>query len=175
MAGVHHPEPAGTRFGYLVTLDPTTGQKHPLRCQCDCGKEKITTLKDVRAYPRIWGRQPSCGCATRKQSTAKVGRIPMITPAGTRFGHLVTLEEASGTNRPVLCRCDCGVEKRVPSLAKIKDRPHIKIPASCGCMVKKTTRGRPGHHLPEYRIWKGLFTRCENPNHHSYIYWLSVL
>ena len=158
----------GTRYGRLVTTENVTGTRTPVRCICDCGNEKRVTLRDIKEFVRRTGRSPSCGCATRAESNAAIGRPPVITPAGSRFGRVVLLETAIGTQSHVKCRCDCGTVK-VIRLSHLKENgPHRTV--SCGCAgIKhghsKADKGRP---TAEYRIWAGMLTRCGNPNNHAY-------
>lgn len=52
-----HPErviPAGTRHGRL-TVTTERRATEPIRCRCDCGKDRIVTIGN-------WGRTISCGC-----------------------------------------------------------------------------------------------------------------
>ena len=97
----------------------------------------------------------------------KIGRPPITTPQGSRFGRWVTLETITGTQKPVRCRCDCGTERAIRlNRLKLTSKDHL---LSCGCANPNRTHGRSG--TPEHAIWAGLFTRCENPNHHSYRYY----
>lgn len=84
---------------------------------------------------------------------------------GERFGRLVVLEMLPRAR--VRCKCDCGAisEHR---------RWHLKVGAtsSCGCFRKehssetKSTHGLSG--AAEYKIWKGIIKRCENPHDHAF-------
>lgn len=95
---------------------------------------------------------------------------------GRRFGRrVVTAFEgyvARGRKQVSLWRvlCDCGSE------AVVK-RQSLNDSASCGCHQRDVARAlqtRHGHtsrkdgETSTYRVWKGIITRCCNPNHHKY-------
>lgn len=58
----HKAVPAGTRFGRLVTLEPSSGTAKPVLCQCDCTREKLVP----RLVHLLEGRTTSCGCYRRE-------------------------------------------------------------------------------------------------------------
>lgn len=97
-----------------------------------------------------------------------------------RFTRLTVVQEAGRTSRGEvlwLCRCDCGIEKAVPS-----SRLRTGSVKSCGCLrqeqAPKNARMywyRHGHaaskdkpESPTYRTWASMIERCENPNSRSY-------
>lgn len=111
------PKPKeGRRFGYWTVLE-VNRSKHVL-CICRCGKRKRVTKSHLYS-----GASKSCGC---KQMTPAV-------ESGHRFGRLVVLDDprtgrkGDGKNM-VLCRCDCGKERRVA-----RHNLHGKAITSCGC------------------------------------------
>lgn len=53
----HKPLAIGTRFGRLVTLEPTAGVGLKVLCKCDCGTVKTTNLSSM-----LRGHALSCGC-----------------------------------------------------------------------------------------------------------------
>ena len=65
--------------------------------------------------------------------------------AGQRFGRLVVLERAGGTNASWVCRCDCGAIRRFNSWELKKGR------RSCGRECMKAARGRSKE--PLYLSW----------------------
>jgi hypothetical protein len=100
-----------------------------------------------------------------------------------KFGKLTVLSEAEphtfpggSRTRRVNVLCDCGIT--TTALAK-----HLVsgLTTSCGCyhraLVSKmktthgATRGPKSNWEPEYGIWSGIITRCENENHESYPRW----
>jgi len=88
---------------------------------------------------------------------------------GLRFGRLTTIRKIAPPNNSNTWEtlCDCGtvhvVRGRFLASGKVK---------SCGCLrhdlmvAKATKHGAWG--TPEYSIWKGMLTRCRNPNHRAY-------
>lgn len=119
--------------------------------------------------------QPQERPAPRKKTGRKAGALwarPNLV--GQKFGRL-TVESAApdwrGKAGGVIarwnCVCECGGKKMVMhghlTLGKIK---------SCGCLaaesasVRFTTHGAAAGYANTrtYRIWKGMITRCTNPN-----------
>ncbi len=92
---------------------------------------------------------------------------------GLKFGKLTVIERTTDYISPSgnkiarwLCKCDCG------NLSKINGASLKRGTSSCGCLQKEMVRTRRTKHQKSgtrlYRIWKGIQTRCYNPNHHSY-------
>lgn len=95
---------------------------------------------------------------------------PNLNLINQRFGRLFVLGAAPHRRtssgrciRQVLCRCDCGAE-RAFSTSNISSG----VTLSCGCARREKTLARNHKHggvgTTEYRIWKSMITRCENPN-----------
>ena len=89
---------------------------------------------------------------------------------GKRFTRLVVLEFSHiGSNRNAywICQCDCGKQKTVSS-----NELRTKGTQSCGCLLREKTIQRNKTHGQSntrlYKIWKGMKTRCENPNYHAF-------
>jgi hypothetical protein len=105
--------------------------------------------------------------------TAKVaGRQrnrPLKDYSGERFGRLVALSlverAAEGGAHKWAFRCDCGNEK----VASIRDA-RTGHTSSCGCLfsevvaARNTTHGLSRDNRAEYRSWKDMRGRCNNPN-----------
>ena len=76
----HHADTAlkvspGDVFGRLTVVDEVLGKRRTMRCRCECGGEKITTLDSLTS-----GKTLSCGCIQRERTAAtNVGR--------TKHGH----------------------------------------------------------------------------------------
>lgn len=100
-----------------------------------------------------------------------------IDLTGQRFGRLTALTflgKVKG-NDSWLCRCDCGVEKRITQ-ANLRGG----YTQSCGCLrnerirAKKITHGYTAEKLlggkrrPEYRVWVSMIRRCTSPKEDSY-------
>jgi hypothetical protein len=91
--------------------------------------------------------------------------------AGQRFGYLTVMERAPSNPKDKrvkwMCRCDCGEQKSVYSC-------HLRSGAtqSCGCFQTESKRQRGTTHgntyTPEYVVWCGMISRCQNPNHSGY-------
>lgn len=98
-----------------------------------------------------------------------------------RFGSLEVVCETkgvyrkgNGTERHILCRCDCGVVKTYV-LQNVKQGKT----KSCGCAMPdavasaRETHGdsiskRTGKQAPEYRAWCNMKSRCFNANVENY-------
>ncbi len=67
----------------------------------------------------------------------------------------------------LLCRCDCGTVKDIPAGAVTGG-----YTKSCGCLdrdilvARNTTHGMSS--LPEYKLWKDMRARCNNPSNKFY-------
>lgn len=96
--------------------------------------------------------------------------------SGTRFKMLTVINEieprirSNGKIRRVLlCRCDCGVEKKILFQSFTVGRV-----ASCGCLQKKIVKegafarkhGLSAH--PLFTVWKRMIERCTVPNSKNY-------
>lgn len=100
-------DPRGMRSGMAVVIEKSNVKRKGVylwKCRCDCGKEFLTELSKIRS-----GKVQSCGCLRNLK------RIKDFT--GQRFGRLTAikrLDEKQGTSYLWLCRCDCGVEVKLP-------------------------------------------------------------
>ncbi len=100
-----------------------------------------------------------------------MGQERVIDLNGRRFGYLTGLRRDPAPGYPRwICRCDCGVVKSINSGALRQGRIR-----SCGCYNMKRRRDRRKHgalvdkkKTPEYATWRGMITRCENPNDKRY-------
>lgn len=65
-----------------------------------------------------------------------------------------------------LCECDCGrtIVVRGHELRR-KPRPTVY---SCGCYRIDVISTHRHCHMPEYRTWIGIKTRCHRPSYHQY-------
>lgn len=72
------------------------------------------------------------------------------------------------------CTCDCGRSSKV--LGNDLRNGHT---SSCGCFSaestgkRRTTHGqaRHGHRTKEYRVWRGMISRCTLPNNPDFSYY----
>lgn len=84
---------------------------------------------------------------------------------GKRFGRVVVLHRLD--NGKLLCKCDCGKEFEAHRSNITSGRQ-----VSCGCYARElnakrmTTHGLSDTKL--YRVWRGIVTRCTNPNCKSF-------
>lgn len=99
-----------------------------------------------------------------------------IDVIGHVYGKLTVVSEAEGTayaNRAVRnfnVLCECG-NTSVVFLSALRSGKTT----SCGCFRKETTGNRARIHGQAdtrlYKIWKGIKTRCTNPNASRYAYY----
>lgn len=145
--------PPGTRFGRIVTLEPSTRVMNKLLCRCDCGTEKMIRLQHL-----MQGRIKSCGCLMA------INHVP----AGTRFGLLVTLVDGTQAHQRVPCTCDCGKTKEftVSWLTYRHLKKRTSQPVHCGCLMIK--HGLSAAKPPEYGVWQAMVQRCTNPNNQAF-------
>src|SRR5438034_6367232 len=98
---------------------------------------------------------------------------------GQKIGRWTILSrrwEPQGKRTFLLCRCDCGTEKEVERRSILDGRS-----TSCGCYCseastryhKKHGEGdwRNGPISVEYRTWKGIRRRCNNPKDSNYSFY----
>ncbi|MCL2855187.1 MAG: AP2 domain-containing protein [Defluviitaleaceae bacterium] len=113
--------------------------KNPLwKFKCDCGNEKITTVRLVKS-----GKTKSCGCL-HKESVARNGKSCTKDYTGMRFGSLVIIEqvisddENARLNRVTWrAKCDCGNITEVTG--NLLQRGGKK---SCGCLKQNYIKSR---------------------------------
>jgi len=89
-------------------------------------------------------------------SGQKFERLLVIAPIG---------EKLAGTTK-YECRCDCG-EGTIVEISNLVSG-NTK---SCGCLYRETRKGAQKHGMrnsPEYKVWKGMRVRCNNPNSNCY-------
>lgn len=117
------------RFGRLVALEPTElrdGSNIIWRCECDCGKIHLASVRNLRG-----GFVRSCGCLSRDIHAGLA-----LNLRGQRFGRLLVLKSTNKrtTDGSVIwkCKCDCGSEVLVPAKSLVSE--HTK---SCGCLQKE--------------------------------------
>lgn len=88
---------------------------------------------------------------------------------GHIFGRLTVIDkgETRKRNTTFICLCECG--SRITVFASNLKRGFTQ---SCGCLQQESrqetnrTHGMSG--TPEFKIWVGIITRCENPNAQSF-------
>jgi len=95
------------------------------------------------------------------------GRIEML---GLKVGRLIVIEAGpknEAGNLSWVCRCECGSETTVRGQLL-----RAGVTKSCGCLAIEKSKlrithgqSRCGSHSPEYRSWRAMRKRCENPNY----------
>jgi hypothetical protein len=91
-----------------------------------------------------------------------------IDISGHRFGLLRVVGQAQARNgrRAWRCVCDCG--NTTEALGANLRSGHT---TSCGCVARsalKLSLKHGGHGTAEYKVWRGMKNRCENPNEPAY-------
>ena len=94
-----------------------------------------------------------------------------IDLAGLKFGRLTVIKDDGSRDGKKqikwLCKCECG--NYVYTLGHCLKSGDT---ASCGCYAKEISRNRFSTHKlsksREYRIWKGIKARCDNPKVRSF-------
>jgi hypothetical protein len=145
---------AGEKHNRWLALETADSAGDRVLFRCECGTEKELGAKTVRI-----GISQSCGCLRRSAKS--------YIKAGERYNRWLLLEDASTGHGLVLCRCDCGTERKVQ--AKSIKRGDSQ---SCGCLkVEKTAERNTKHGLsshPLHGIYKAMLHRCMNPSNRGY-------
>ncbi len=92
---------------------------------------------------------------------SKKGKFPKKDLRFKRFGKWLVLDwlgKSKHHQNYWLCCCDCGTVRPV-------SKPGVRS-NSCGCAPPKPrTNCKHNKKHPLYEMWKGMRTRCNNPNH----------
>lgn len=83
---------------------------------------------------------------------------------GQRFGMWEVVSK-HGTKGHFLCRCDCGVSRRI----RRADLTRGKTRMCRQCSVSVTNQTHGMHESPEYSSWSHMIQRCHNPNSKDYV------
>lgn len=155
----------GNKYGMLTVMQKTddiikkNGDKvTAYECLCDCGR-----IVGISAWAIASGHQKSCGCL--RDPNRMIGK---------KYGMLTVIKQVedkicpSGNHETRYeCVCDCGNVTIV--YGNYLRNGHTK---SCGCITKDRliamhkTHGKSKSRL--YKVWKGIRSRCNNPNNKSY-------
>lgn len=137
-----------------------TGKTY-IRCKCDYGNEKITTMNNVANCHTI-----SCGC-WEKESRFK--RIHYVDIKGQKFNKLTVLEKTDKKkiNGSVIwkCRCDCG-NITYANYSDLKKN----LVMSCGCIHGSQWETLINNLLKKQNInftFQKKFDDCKNKNGNS--------
>lgn len=105
--------------------EPNGKKQRRMLCKCSCGKITVKHLKDLRK-----GIAKSCGCINKEKE--------VDVEKENRYGLLTIIREldkyispAGHESRKVLCKCDCGKEKRY-----ILNTLRKGDVTDCGCIIK---------------------------------------
>lgn len=141
---------AGTRKGSLVVVEDRASAG-PVVAQCDCGNV-------VRWRLSQWSQRDAC--------TDCRGTTHRPFEAGMKFGRLTLVERTSsspGGNIRWTALCECGTLTVVGA-----NNARRGITRSCGCLQRELASERMTTHgmrySPEWAIWRGMVSRCHNPN-----------
>lgn len=110
----------GQKFGLLTVIErgPNTKKgESQWYCNCDCGTKDVL----VRGYYLKNNHTSSCGCVKKQYFKWK----PLINK---KFGLLTVIEEQKGDIK-CLCKCECGMIKRIRRKDLISGNTQ-----SCGCI-----------------------------------------
>jgi hypothetical protein len=133
-------------YGHLKVVAPAEniGRYTAWVCLCACGREVVKRQADLRS-----GAIKSCGCKKIERAVEMGRQNRRLVVAGERFGKLVVVGDATPsrfqdgrTMFRMAVRCDCGVEKVVPS-----QKLTASALVSCGCARRS---GKP--LLPRKRL-----------------------
>lgn len=98
-----------------------------------------------------------------------------IDLTGNRYGKLTVIEYAGYTvgerqaNHLWKCKCDCGTTKIIPGRMLREGNA-----TSCGCPIENIKQSHINHRKSQsnlYRRWRGIKSRCYNPNNSAYKYY----
>ncbi len=114
------------------------------KTQCQCGEEQWFRGAYISTMLNRGSNFECSKCKWERKSPTLTDKI---------FGRLTVLKEVPGKDhhRWWLCKCECGVEKEVPSI-RLMNKTHPT--KSCGCLARKlqskwvnTTQYPPAHQL----------------------------
>ncbi len=155
----------GKKFGRLTVICAaksirTNGRlRRRWLCNCDCTNKKVIVLHDSLNG----GKQQSCGCLKKEFNTYRFAH----DLTGRVFDRLTVVSYDGRSDSGELmwkCLCKCTQITRVSTHALEQGNTR-----SCGCLAKegnRTTHGnaRVGRRTPEYRSWRAMMQRCNDPN-----------
>ena len=152
-----HIDYTGQTIGRLTFIEKEKkGTKIIWRTSCQCGNEQWFRAAYISLMK---GRGSNFECSKCKHER----RSPTLT--NKTFGRLTVLRgvpSKDNHHRWWLCRCECGVEKEIPSVRLIS-KSNRSLTRSCGCLGRKlnskwanTTQYPPAHQLKTKHTNKGL-------------------
>lgn len=92
-----------------------------------------------------------------------------VDQTGNTFGRWTVIENAGYKKNGGAvwkCKCSCGTERDIRAAALVSGES-----ASCGCLQLEISTKHGHRNSPEYYVWRGIRSRCNNPrtpNYHRY-------
>jgi hypothetical protein len=88
-----------------------------------------------------------------------------------QFGRWTVIEERQPRSRVVLCRCECGTEKLVPTSNLTRGQS-----TNCGChkgrvLGERSRTHGTGYEDYRYRLWQSIKGKCLRPSQKDYRYY----
>lgn len=163
-----HMDLTGKKFGKLTVLrkddkEYEYNSKGKTRtawrwlCECECGNQVSVIENNLTK-----GHVRSCSsCCTADNKLKDM--------TGMKFGLLTVIERAPDkivSGEKVVhwyCKCDCGNPELISVSGHSLRSGHTK---GCGCRIGGVKHGKHGTRI--YGIYRGMITRCENPNSKNY-------
>lgn len=164
----------GEKFGKLtITRElPINDKRHdrPVDCVCDCGRDVSGRDAFSLRCSVLQGNTPACDDCIKQSLREKRTKNDRV---GKRVGMLTIQSQWWENNaRYVSCVCDCGaaVPKRVyHALTRDERAGHLVACEQCQLRVSYgNTLGVVHRSVPEYAVWQGMKTRCNNPQSTGY-------
>lgn len=145
----------GDTFGRWTALESYDRADLRVLCRCECGTERR-----VHGTSLTHSRSLSCGLCVK--SRPRPPKEPYLK-AGSTFGRLTLLEDATYAHDRPRWRCEDGNEVEI-------DAASVKFghSRSCGCLHREAMTKHGLHAHPLYSVWHGIIARCVNPNGQSY-------
>lgn len=144
---------SGKRFGNLLVISRIAdSKKAKYVCQCDCGN--ITN--SFSTYLEKKHRVLSCMECARKEYAKRQHKISNPDVIGKKFGKWTILsicERVKNSPEMVMCRCECGKERALPSYYVYSGRSTKCEECSHKCRPCRTCGCKDGH--------KNITDNCE--------------
>lgn len=146
--------------GYFLHSSKSKKKEARWFAECSCDKSILVSSSSLMS-----GNTKSCGCHKRELALSDI--------TGQRFGRLTVLREVNNSKYKSNiamweCLCDCG--NIVATQGTALRNGHTK---SCGCfrldMASENAIIHGGSYTRLYQTWADMKSRCNNPNHKSYI------
>lgn len=148
----------GKKYGKWTIIEkvsvPQTSKAVHLyfKCQCDCG-----TITNVRFDGIRKGRSSQC-----RECSEQEKYIDTDSMIGTKIGKWLILKsiESDGTNRKLLCQCECGKTSTHPAST-------LKLGKSLQCHLCNVTK-HGYENTRTYTSWRSMIRRCTSSKSDNY-------